>query len=82
MSANDFYVTLGKKLRAKRQAKHITLNEIAEKINKSVATVSKYEKGEIYISIDVLTEICKILNIDIASLLPNTCIKENHNEQQ
>lgn len=80
MAINEFYTTLGKKLRTRRHAKHITLNEMAKELNKSVATVSKYEKGEICIGIDVLIDICKILNIDVASLLPDTCIMENPNE--
>lgn len=80
MSLNDFYITLGQKLRARRRAKHITLNEMAKELNKSAATISKYEKGEICISIDVLIDICKVLNIDVASLLPDTCAGENQNE--
>ncbi|MGN1166262.1 MAG: helix-turn-helix domain-containing protein [Lachnospiraceae bacterium] len=80
MSVNEFYITLGQKLRAKRHAKHITLNDMAKILNKSVATVSKYENGEIFISIDVLIDICKTLNIDIASLLPDTYSNENQND--
>lgn len=80
MSSNEFYTTLGKKLRIRRRAKHITLNEMAKELNKSVATVSKYEKGEIFISIDVLIDICKILNIDVTSLLPDTCIAEKQSD--
>jgi len=68
----DFYTTLGKKLRARRRTKHMTLSDLSKKLNKSVATISKYEKGEVLISIDTLVDICQILNIDIASLLPIT----------
>ena len=80
MSSNEFYITLGEKLRAKRRAKHISLKELAKELNKSVATMSKYEKGEIFIGIDVLIDICKILNIDVASLLPDTFMSENNKE--
>lgn len=80
MASNEFYVTLGQKLRARRRAKHITLKEMAKKLHKSAATVSKYEKGEIFISIDILVDICKLLNVDIASLLPDTCSGKNQNE--
>nr|WP_288710147.1 helix-turn-helix transcriptional regulator [uncultured Dorea sp.] len=72
MDSSDFYVTLGKKLRARRRTKHMTLSDLSKKLNKSVATISKYEKGEVLISIDTLVDICQILNIDIASLLPIT----------
>jgi transcriptional regulator with XRE-family HTH domain len=79
MSSNNLYLTIGQKLRAKRHMKHITLTEMAQKINKSVATISKYEKGELSIGVDVLVDMCTILNIDIASLLPVTCSEENLN---
>ena len=69
MDSCDFYTTLGKKLRARRRTKHMTLSDLSKKLNKSVATISKYEKGEVLISIDTLVDICQILNIDIASLL-------------
>lgn len=72
MDSCDFYTTLGKKLRARRRTKHMTLSDLSKKLNKSVATISKYEKGEVLISIDTLVDICQILNIDIASLLPIT----------
>lgn len=80
MSSDSFYVTLGQKLRARRRAKHMTLNELAQKLNKSTATISKYEKGEIFISIDTLVDICSILNIEISSILPDTCATEDPND--
>lgn len=80
MAPNDFYRQLGKKLRARRQAKHIALNELAKALNKSVATVSKYESGDICIGIDVLVDICTFLDIDIASLLPETSSGKTKNE--
>ena len=80
MNSGSFYTTLGQKLRARRRAKHLTLNDLAEKLNKSTATISKYEKGEIFISIDTLVDICRILNIEISSLLPDTCVTEDSND--
>lgn len=80
MNSGSFYITLGQKLRARRRAKHMTLNDLAQKLNKSTATISKYEKGEILLSIDTLVDICRILNIDVSSLLPDTCITEGSDE--
>lgn len=80
MNSDSFYTTLGQKLRARRRAKHMTLSELARKLNKSIATLSKYEKGEIFISIDTLVDICRILNIEVSSLLPDTCITEDPND--
>ena len=80
MNSGSFYVTLGQKLRARRRSKHLTLSDLAEKLNKSAATISKYEKGEIFISIDTLVDICRILNIEVSSLLPDTCMTEDPND--
>lgn len=70
MDSNNLYVDLGKKIRARRKVKHMTLNEMASALNKSVATISKYESGDIAIGVDVLIDICRVLNIDITTLLP------------
>lgn len=72
MLDNTFYEELGSKLRAFRKIKNMTLKDLAKELNKSASTISKYENGEIAISIDLLVDICQTLNIDIASLLPCT----------
>lgn len=72
MDNQEFYIDLGKKLRARRKAKQITLSEMASTLGKSVATISKYEKGELLISIDTLIKICRILSINISDILPTT----------
>lgn len=79
MDANDLYIDLGKRIRARRKAKHMTLTEMASALNKSVATISKYESGDIAIGVDVLLDICRVLNIDVATLLPGTS-SDDHNE--
>lgn len=68
----SFYTTLGAKLRAFRKSQKITLAQLAKALNKSVATVSKYETGEIAIDIELLIDFCRYLDIDIHSLLPDT----------
>lgn len=72
MTVNNFYTTLGKKIHDRRKSMRMTQRELADRIGKSVATVSKYEKGKIEISIDVLIDICVILNLSIYNLLPAT----------
>ncbi len=72
MYGNDFYLELGKKLRARRKARHLTLSDLANMLDKSVSTVSKYEKGEIAIATNDFLNICIALNIDVASILPST----------
>lgn len=73
----SFYKTLGLKLRTYRKAKQLTLNDLAKVLNKSLATVAKYEKGEISIDLEVLIDWCKFLNVDIATLLPGTLITKD-----
>ena len=70
--ADSFYEILGAKLRAFRKMRKMTIGEIAQEINKSIATVSKYEKGEIAIDIETLFVWCNFMEVDIASLLPKT----------
>ena len=68
-STNSFYETLGLKLRACRKAKNVTLAELAENLNKSLSTVSKYEKGEIAIDVEVLADYCAYLDLDMADIV-------------
>ena len=53
---HSFYETLGLKLRTYRKAKQLTLSDLAKVLNKSLATVGKYEKGEISIDLEVLRD--------------------------
>ncbi len=69
---NFSYEVLGAKLRAIRKAKHISLNDVAQALNKSVSTVAKYETGEINIDLESLLLICEYFQINSADLLPNT----------
>lgn len=68
----SFYKTLGRKIKACRKAKGITLTELADTIHRSPASLSKYESGDVNIAIDALVEICTALNVDIAEFLPAT----------
>ncbi len=68
----NIYTDIGNRLRSFRKAKHITLQTLSKATNRSVATLSKYEKGEISISLDALIDICSYLNVDVSLLLPST----------
>lgn len=61
--------SVGNKIRAFRKQKQMTLEELADIIYKSKATISKYEKGTISIDIDTLYEISKALDISVEQLL-------------
>lgn len=68
----EFYTRLGQKLKACRKSKGMTLSELSSKIHRSIATLSKYENGDVAFSIDALVDICTALNVDIAECLPTT----------
>ena len=59
---------VGKQIKQYRKNKHMTLQQLADAICKSRATVSKYENGEITIDIETLYEISQVLEISINQL--------------
>ena len=65
---------IGENIRIYRRANRMTLSELAEKINKSKATVGKYEQGAIALDMDTLYDIAGALRISpsqlMVSLLP------------
>lgn len=70
-------VIVGNQIRFYRKKKEMSLEDLAIHINKSKATLSKYESGAIVIDIITLIEIAKILEIDIKELLIYTKSSRN-----
>lgn len=66
MGEANIYV--GQRIRFFRKLKGMTLQQLAETIGKSKATVSKYEKSEISIDVETLHEIAKVLGVNLAQL--------------
>lgn len=64
----DINKFVGKQIRQYRKANHMTLQQLADAIYKSRATVSKYENGEITIDVVTLYEISKVLDVHINQL--------------
>ena len=60
---------IGMRIRQCRKRKGYTIEEFSKLINKSKATLSKYENGSISIDIDTLYEISKALEIDLSHLV-------------
>lgn len=52
---------IGRRIRAFRKMRKLTLDELALIIYKSKSTISKYEKGEISIDIETLYDIADAL---------------------
>ncbi len=59
---------IGQKVRLYRRIKGITAEELASAIHKTKSTISKYENGEIVMDIEVLAEIARVLDIEVAQL--------------
>lgn len=60
---------IGGKIKTFRKKKNMTLQELADAICKSKATVSKYENGQISIDIIALYDISKALGVHVEQLL-------------
>jgi transcriptional regulator with XRE-family HTH domain len=62
-------VEIGKKIKSFRKSKGLTVQQLADLLHKSKATVSKYENGDIGIDIETLYEIAAVLNLHLEQLL-------------
>ena len=62
-------IHVGTRIRMYRKARGLTIQQLADYIHKSRATVSKYETGEITLDIDTLYEISTILEISPNQLI-------------
>jgi transcriptional regulator with XRE-family HTH domain len=60
---------VGEKIKKYRKAQHITLQELADRIHKSRATVCKYENGDIAIDINTLYDISCALQVPVGTLM-------------
>lgn len=70
MEWQEFYSAVGNRIRACRKAQNMSQKELANRINKTYACISKYERGEISIDIFTLYEIAMTLGIEPQYLIP------------
>lgn len=71
------YKLIGGRIKAKRKAAGKTQEQLAEKMSVTVGYVSQLERGVTKISLDTLSEICKILGCDMAFLITGTATGES-----
>lgn len=62
---NSFSYFVGQRIKKYRKSRGYTIEEFSARINKSKATLSKYENGAITIDVETLYEISKALDVDI-----------------
>lgn len=65
---SEFTCYVGEQIRKYRKAGKLTLQDLADAIHKSRATVCKYENGEIAVDIETLYEIGQVLQVSMAQL--------------
>jgi transcriptional regulator with XRE-family HTH domain len=63
-------MTVGEQIRARREAKRLTLAGLAERIGRNKSTVLRYETGELSIRLDELQRIADALGCDVRVLIP------------
>lgn len=68
---NTNQTNIGEILRNYRKIKHLSLEDVGNKIYKSKATISKYEKGEIIPDFITTLELCNALDINLSDILPS-----------
>ena len=66
---NTNQTNIGEILRNYRKIKHLSLEDVGNKIYKSKATISKYEKGAIIPDFITTLELCNVLGINLSDIL-------------
>jgi len=69
LTLDKFKDRIGNNIRVIREIKKITQKSLYEHINKSQATLSRYENGQSSMSIDTLFEICQFLDIPLEIMI-------------
>ena len=66
---SDIKQYVGNRIKTLRKEQKLTLQQLADMIHKSRATVSKYENGEISIDVETLQDIAEALDTDVNQLV-------------
>lgn len=72
------YSIIGERIRKSRLNKKITQEKLAEKLNVSVAFVSRIERGSAHVNLKRLSQICAILEIDEGTILNGTSVESKN----
>ena len=72
------YVVMGQRLKQARLAKNLTQDALSEKIDISIAYLSRVERGSSRLNLKRLNQICKILDISEGYLLNGVADNSNN----
>lgn len=65
---NELSRHIGRRIRQFRKLQGLTLQQMADQLNKSKATMSKYESGDIILDVETLSAVAGLLNISMSQL--------------
>ena len=66
------YTIIGERLKKARLEKHLTQEQLAEKLDVSVAFLSRAERGDVKINLSRISQLCDLLDISISNVLTGT----------
>ena len=66
------YSIIGERLKKARTSKGLTQEQLSEKLDVSVAFLSRAERGNVKINLSRISQICDILDISISTILTGT----------
>lgn len=69
------YTVIGERLKKARKDKHLTQEQLAEKIDVSIAFLSRIERGSSQINLKRLSQICQILEVTEGDILNGSSSK-------
>lgn len=69
------YSVIGERLKRARKEKHLTQEQLAEKLDVSIAFLSRIERGSSQINLKRLSQICEILDTTEGDILNGTSSK-------
>ena len=72
------YVIIGQRLKVARKRTKITQEALAEKLNVSVAYISRIERGSSHINLKRLTDFCSILKVTEGEILNGVSYANNN----
>lgn len=69
------YTVIGQRIKKARKAKNMTQEDLSEKIDVSIAFLSRIERGSSQINLKRLSQICEILGISEGEVLNGTSVE-------
>ncbi len=63
------YIIIGERLKRARVAKNLTQEQLAEKLDVSVAFLSRVERGSTHLNLTRLSQLCSILGVSEGEIL-------------